>query len=334
MRPKALVLCKALIVILLAALTTSAQFQIRTRVDLVVVPVTVKNSGGELTAGLTKADFRVYENGREQTITNFTADPVPLSVIVLVDSGLSPTTFKKIQNTLPALTEAFSAFDEVAVYRFDTHLAKLSEFSNNKDAVETALARLKDIEPVKTTDSMGGAPFSTPGPLINGMPADPSLRLPNGPAPKLDKILHDAMFAAADELRKRAPERRRVMVVVSDGRAGRNEHNYDQVLHRLLENNIEVYSIGMDQAYLSRKFSVLDKYSKATGGDAFFLNATDSLEHSYSRAAEEARNQYVLGYLSNNEAPAAEPIYRQIDVRLARAGLKVLHRSGYYQVPR
>src|SRR5215471_12228230 len=75
MRRNRLVLTKALIVIVLAAMTTAAQdYQIRTRVDLVVVPVTVKGSGDQLVSGLTKTDFRIYENGKEQKITNFTID--------------------------------------------------------------------------------------------------------------------------------------------------------------------------------------------------------------------------------------------------------------------
>jgi VWFA-related protein len=135
-------------------------------------------------------------------------------------------------------------------------------------------------------------------------------------------------------LRKRPVERRRVLLVVSDGRTGGNEHSYDQVVSRLLENSIQVYSIGMDQAFLSRHLSILDKYSKATGGDSFFLNATDSLERSYSRAAEEARNQYVLGYFSNYEVTGTLPVFRQIDVKTLHLGLKVSHRSGYYQYPR
>src|SRR5215471_3208072 len=110
MRHKKLVI-KTLTVIVLAAMTTAAQdYQIRTRVDLVVVPVTVKSSGGQLVSGLTKTDFRLFENGKQQTITNFTIDPVPLSAAVLVDTGLSSKSFEKIQKTLPALTGAFSAF--------------------------------------------------------------------------------------------------------------------------------------------------------------------------------------------------------------------------------
>jgi VWFA-related protein len=317
-------------------MTTAAQdYQIRTRVDLVVVPVTVKGSGNQLVSGLTKADFRIYESGKEQKITNFTIDPVPLSAAVLVDTGLGPKSFERVKKTLPALNEAFSAFDEVAVYRFDTYVAKLSEFTDNKDAVATTLGRLKDIQPVYTADGLGNTPFSPQSPMINGIPVAPSLEIPpTARPPKVIKVLHDAIFTVAGDLSKRPPERRRVLLVVSDGQTGGDDHSYDQALSRLLENNIEVYSIGMDLAFLARHTSILDKYSRATGGDAFFLNGTDSLERAYARATEEARNQYVLGYFSDNEAPGPLPVFRTIDVQTVKAGLRVLHRSGYYQYPR
>ena len=70
----------AIVSLLVLVLTASAQdFQIRTRVDLVVVPVTVRASGDKLVNGLKKEDFIVFEDGRRQTVTNFTSDPVPLS---------------------------------------------------------------------------------------------------------------------------------------------------------------------------------------------------------------------------------------------------------------
>ena len=60
--------------LLVLVLTASAQdFQIRTRVDLVVVPVTVKASDDKLINGLQKEDFIVFEDGQRQTITNFTS---------------------------------------------------------------------------------------------------------------------------------------------------------------------------------------------------------------------------------------------------------------------
>jgi hypothetical protein len=109
----------AIVSLLLLVLTAGAQdFQIRTRVDLVVVPVTVKGADDKLINGLAQDDFIILEDGQPQTITNFTIDPVPLSAAVIVDTGLSADSLMKVQQTIPALTGAFSEFDEVAVYRF------------------------------------------------------------------------------------------------------------------------------------------------------------------------------------------------------------------------
>src|SRR5687768_13843309 len=99
--------------LLLSILPAAAQdFQIRTRVDLVVVPVTVKASEDKLVTGLQKEDFVILEDGQQQTITNFTIDPVPLSAAVLVDTGLAAGSLSKVQETFPALAGAFSQFDE------------------------------------------------------------------------------------------------------------------------------------------------------------------------------------------------------------------------------
>ena len=93
----------------------SQDYQLRMRLDLVVVPVTVKAAGDRLVTGLTQDDFIVFEDGAKQRITNFTTDPVPLSAAVLVDTGLSAGSLSKVQKTFPALAGAFSDFDEVAV---------------------------------------------------------------------------------------------------------------------------------------------------------------------------------------------------------------------------
>src|SRR5437763_16995301 len=76
-------------VLLLAAPATFVRSQIRTRVDLVVVPVSVKDAKGKLVTGLTKDDFIVREDGKVQTITNFDTDPQPVSVAIVVDDGMN-----------------------------------------------------------------------------------------------------------------------------------------------------------------------------------------------------------------------------------------------------
>ena len=101
MHPRARKVIRLLVLTLLLVVLTGygQDYPIRTRVDLVVVPVTVKGSGGRLITGLTQDDFIVLEDGRKQIITNFTADPVPLSAAVLVDTGLTPGSLSKVQHS-------------------------------------------------------------------------------------------------------------------------------------------------------------------------------------------------------------------------------------------
>src|SRR5262249_19272347 len=144
-------------------------FKIRAKVDLVVVPVTVKSSGDKLIAGLTQKDFVLYEDGRPQTITNFTVDPVPLSAAVVIDTGLSTGSFRKVQKTFTALAGAFSDFDEVAVYRYDKFVTKVLDFSQGTERIETAMKTLNDLKPDSMLESnLFNGPFSIPGPVING----------------------------------------------------------------------------------------------------------------------------------------------------------------------
>ena len=97
MRRNVQTIAKFTVLALLLPVAASAQdFKIRAKVDLVVVPVTVKGSGDKLITGLSKDDLVVTEDGRRQTLSSFTADPVPLSAAVVVDTGL-----EKLQVRLP-----------------------------------------------------------------------------------------------------------------------------------------------------------------------------------------------------------------------------------------
>lgn len=84
---------------------------IRVDVRFVVVPVTVKDASGHLVEGLGRNDFAVFEDGVQQQIKLFTSDPFPLSAAVVLDVGLPDQVLRKVNDTLPALTAAFSQFD-------------------------------------------------------------------------------------------------------------------------------------------------------------------------------------------------------------------------------
>jgi VWFA-related protein len=327
----------AIVSLLVMVLTASAQdFQIRTRVDLVVVPVTVKASGDKLINGLQKDDFVVFEDGQRQTITNFTSDPVPLSAAVVIDTGLSADSLAKVQQTFPALAGAFSQFDEVAAYRFDKDVVKLVDFTKNPEALEAALKPVREIKPDTRQALLPGGPFSTIGPVINGAAVVPPGQVGSPVTqnqPKI-KVLNDAIYAAAADLEKRERNRRKIVLVVSDGVTNGSTHSFQETVNSLLDFGIEVHAITVDQTALTKKFTSLNDYAKSTGGDSYYVGSSiQSIETAYARAAEQARNQYVLGYVSENKPIGKDPIFRNIEVKLARADYATLHRTGYYQYP-
>jgi VWFA-related protein len=337
MRRKASIVGKLTLLALLTAVVAGAQdYKIRAKIDLVVVPVTVKGSNDKLVTGLQKEDFVILEDGRRQTIANFSTDPVPLSAAVVVDTGLSAGSLSKIQKTFPALAGAFSEYDEVAVYRYDKFVTKVLDFSQNAERIQTAMNTLRDIKPdAPLHDSLARGPFSIPGPVINGAAVVPAgqvgviVTLP----PKASKVLDDAIFAAAADLADRERNRRKIVLVISDGESTGNDHSFDETTRSLLEKGVEVYAIGLDQPFPYKELSVLQQYAKSTGGDAYFVNSLQNIENSYSTVTAEARNQYILGYVSNNEAVGLGPVFRNIEVEVLGGNLKTLHRKGYYQYP-
>jgi VWFA-related protein len=332
----------ALLLLLLfaaAALGQDQNYKIRAKIDLVVVPVTVKGSGNKLITGLKRDDFVLLEDGTRQTISNFSIDPVPLSAAVVVETGLAAASLSKVQQTFSALAGSFSEYDEVAVYRYDKFVTKLLDFSNKGEQFETAMKTMRELKPDPNTGvgSNPRGPFSNAGPVINGTPVlPPGQANPGGviiSPPKESKVLNDAIFAAAADLSKRERSRRKMVLVISDGDTTGSDHSFDDAKNILLQFGVQVYAVGLDQPFPFKKVSVLDDYAKATGGDVYFVGSIKNIEKSYMTATEEARNQYVISYVSNNELSGPGPVFRDIDIQVASGNFKTLHRKGYYQYP-
>ena len=74
--------------------------------------------------------------------------------------------------------------------------------------------------------------------------------------------------------------------------------------------------------------NILYKYTAATGGDYYAEGNINGIERSYAKIAEEARDQYTLGYLSHESI--YDDKYRTIDVRVDRPNVTVIAKRGYY----
>ena len=304
------------------------------RARSVVVPVTVKDSHGQLVGDLTKDQFRILVDGVEQKIATFSSEPVPLSAVVLLDNDLSQKVMPHVQDSLTTISAGFGPSDEVALATFDQFPRTVSDFSFNNDLVYTKLKRLE----LGTHNDQVVSDPTTAGPLINGQPAPSSTGISQHGSQRYKKVnaLDDAVFAAGEMLKGRARDRRKIIFIVSDGNnAGRNNHTFDQTLHLLLESDISVYSISVirsvpvGKSILQQGQSHLEQFAVNTGGDTFYGSKEDDLSRLYSDLTEQARNQYTLTFAP--EDVPRDRDYHEIDVRVRRADLSIDARRGYYE---
>ena len=93
--------------------------RIRTTASLVVVPVTVKDSGGELVTDLQQNDFRVFEDGIEQEIASFSSEDVPISIGLVFDmSGSMSDKVDKARQAAQPEGASFAAYVKTHGFSF------------------------------------------------------------------------------------------------------------------------------------------------------------------------------------------------------------------------
>ena len=304
------------------------------RTSRVIIPVTVKDSRGQLVGDLTKDQFRIFADGVEQQISQFSSEPVPLSAVVLIDNDLSGRVEQQVQKSLTAISAGFGPADEVAVVTFDQFPNTISDFSFNNDLLYT---KLKRLELGSHNDQVVADP-TTAGPLINGQPAPSSTGVPLHGSGRYKKqnALDDAVFAAGQMLKERGRDRRKIIFIITDGNnAGRNEHTFDQTLHSLVESDVVLYSIAVNRSapvgksLLQRGIMNLDKYADQTGGDTFFASKQNGLDRLYSDVTEQARNEYTLTFSPQDVHRGQD--FHELEVRIERPGLSIETRRGYYE---
>ena len=304
---------------------------VRVTSNLVVVPVAVTDSAGNAVQGLKKEDFRLEEEGRAQELQAVgDADQVPLDIAIVFDISSSVTKnfdFEK-RSAAGFLKEVLKPIDRAAVFG-------LAE-------------RPQLVQPLATADSATSKLLTIPAALK-----------PTGTA------FYDTVTAAARYLAQNAPERnRRVILVISDGEdnfsddvrdamltEGKNGATQIQamesqralharavqkVLREVQHADAVFYSInpsgpGLHLNVISQRAQdQMKMLADSTGGNAFVPPRLEDLETIFRQIAAELRAQYLLQYLSNNEAPAGK--FQRIKVTTpARPGLQIRARQGYYK---
>jgi VWFA-related protein len=323
-------------------------YTITKSVNLVMVPVTVKDSEGRLVGGLLPKDFSVLESGQKQTLKFFTSDAFALSAAVVFDTGMPDVGLKKVQETLSALQGAFSQFDEIGVYTYSSTAGRVADFTEVGKQLTAVLNQVKGYSGANNGPPVTSGPLGPQGPYINGHPLDIPVQ-PVSTPPRVARVMNDAILLAARDLSKRDRARRKIIFVISDGRELGSTASYSDTLKVLLTQGITVYAVGVEGAAipvydklqrihlpktgkLLGYSDILPKYVSATGGGTVYNElAQADIERAYARAIGDARNQYTLGYSPKSGIGG----YRQIEVRVRGRGtdLKVYAKDGYYPLP-
>ena len=186
-------------------------FKFRTGVELINVNATVTDQSGRFVSGLTKDDFRVFEDEQPQTVTHFNAERVPVSLGIVLDTSGSMDGDKMI-----AAKQALERFlyqlndpeDEVFLYRFDNSPQLVEGWTRDKRRVGDALRR---IEP------RGGT------------------------------ALYDAVSDAV-HLAQQGRNKKKAVVIISDGNDTSSSTDVFAVKQLIRETEVLVYAIGIDSA--------------------------------------------------------------------------------------
>jgi Ca-activated chloride channel homolog len=302
-----------------------SQTPVRITSDLVVLSVSVRDRAGNLIPGLRREQFRLFDNGVEQEIKVFTEESLPLSMVILVDNDVNGDAGTQLVQSLRALMGSVSLQDEVAVCRFDQLFYPGNGFTSNLDNL---MAELKS-----TQSEVKPTPKYVPEPVVcgNSTTGSPCIAAPAYSGSRPSKALDDAVYSAASLLDNAGADRRKIILVISDGvnEPKLSKREFESVREKLLFDNISVFSLSVGGSGGKRKYSRLENYSRVSGGDTYFASESRTMEKFYARITEQARHEYTLAYVPTESA--LDSNYHRIGLQVLKDGLTAQTREGYYK---
>ncbi len=301
------------------------QTAVRITSDLVVLSVSVRDRSGNLVQDLRREQFRILDAGVEQEIKVFTEESLPLSLVILVDNDVNGNTGMQLVQSLRALMAGVSLQDEATVCRFDMLFYPGNGFTSN---IDNLMAELKSTQAeIKPT------PTYVPEPVVygNSTTGSPCIAAPVYSGSRPSKALDDAVYSAANLLENAGSDRRKVVLVISDGvnEPKLNKHSFESVREKLLFDNISVFSLAVGSNTAKRKYSRLENYSRISGGDIYYASKSRTMEQFYARITEQARHQYTLAYVPTGTG--LDSNYHRIQLKVRGDGLTAQTREGYYR---
>jgi Ca-activated chloride channel family protein len=283
---------------------TAATFKVD--VNLVLVEVGVHDEHGHAVGDLKQEDFHVFEDGKEQKISAFSHEELPLAVALVIDNSSSiVAALHELRSGALDTLALLKPDDQVAIFSFGEKPELVEGLTSNHEALSVDLWALEPY---------GGT------------------------------AIDDALYEAALYLGRAAPDRRRAVILVSDNEPS-NEETRDvaQVVGAAQQSGTPIYSVRVSYLQHSRTFFLMHpetrlhdvaKICRQTGGEMIDTRSGTSVSAAMATILTWLKQGYTLGYYPTDKR--RDGAYRTVDVRLSdrrdvRAHKYTIYaRQGYY----
>ena len=216
---------------------------------------------------ITSKEVSVYDNGVEQSIRNFTPDPSPARIALLVDNSLTiRADVEKLEQAAREFAYEIFEGDKLIIVGYDEQAEIVSDWTDDAKAIESSLKLFRK----------------------KGQPH-----------------LFDAIRAVVEEALRPQQNQKRIIVVISDGLDRGSKATFEQTLAELQQENIMVYAVqavdrtrGAIRRDVPKPKVVIDKLAEGTGGQIFSI---DEPSVAAKAICDELRqNRYVLSYVPSS----------------------------------
>jgi len=238
----------------------------------VLVNIVAKRADNSATR-ITSKQLAIYDNGVEQAIRNFTPDPSPARIVLLVDNSLTiRADVEKLEQAAREFAYEIYEGDKLLIVGYDEQAEIVADWTDDAKSIESSLKMFRK----------------------KGQPH-----------------LFDATTAVIDQALRSTPGQKRVVVVISDGLDRGSKTSFEKILAELQRLDITVYAIqaqdrtrGAIRRDVPKPKQVIDKLVEGTGGTIFSIE--EPAVAAKTICDELRQNRYVLSYLPSS-APFGEP---------------------------
>ncbi|MEM7048777.1 MAG: VWA domain-containing protein [Acidobacteriota bacterium] len=251
---------------------------------------TVLDRRGRPVGGLTKDNFKVFEEGDEQPVRRFErVVDLPIYAGILLDNSSSMV--EELDEATKAALKFFETVltpkDRAAVMTFN-HVSELVvRFTNNPEVLAGGVA---------------------------GIVAEGGTAL-------YDSLIY-ALYYFSGIQGKRA------IILLSDGDDQASEYRFDDALDYARRSGVSIYTIGLGLPSGNVQIrSKLQRLADETGGRSFFVERASGLGKVYAAIEEELRTQYLLTYQAPE---GDDKRFRRISVEVDQPGAEAKTLRGYY----